>query len=149
MAETLQVRNLAQDPQNHVQRRLRPGNYQGVILGNGVRMRKRGARATEIAVADLEEHLEILMEGVSGGYLEVKDSSGAVLSAEALAALGGVKVKAAPAAPSAKAKAEPEAAPEAEAEPEADAEPESSDSPAEKVSKPKKSKGLFGGKDKE
>lgn len=152
MAETLQVRNLAQDPRNHVLRRLRPKNRQGLLLGSGVRMRKKGARMTELSIADLSENLEVLLQGVAEGYLEVTDDAGTVLSVEALTALAGGKAIKAPKVPET---VEDLKVPETPKHSETPADlqvPETKKAPAAPKEKPapkSKKKGLFSGKDKE
>ena len=124
------VRNLARDPQSRVKRRLRPGNKTGFLLADGTRLRRLGARATELDTKTLEENKEALAEGVEHGYIEICDPSGRPMTPAQI--LG-------KAAPPAKTKKEPPA----KTEPEMDTQAEPQEDT--QVEKPKK-KGILGRK---
>ena len=83
-----QVRNLGLNPLTRTTRVLRPGRRTGFLLADGTRIRKKDVRATELGEDVILRNMDSLCEGVSLGYIEVKDPSGAVMSADALRGIG-------------------------------------------------------------
>ena len=71
MREVFLVRNPARDPSSHTARKLRPGNYTGFLLGDGRRIRRAGARCTELSFKDVYENREMILEGIRLREIEV------------------------------------------------------------------------------
>lgn len=73
------VRNLARSPETKTIRAQRNGRWTGFLLDNGTRIRRKGARGTEIDHASLMANLADLTWGVEDGYIEVLGPDGNVI----------------------------------------------------------------------
>jgi hypothetical protein len=73
-SNSLQVRHLSYSPTAKTIRDSRAGSrWQGFLLSNGTRIRRKGARYSEIGLASVAEHADSLVEGFVMGYLEILD----------------------------------------------------------------------------
>jgi hypothetical protein len=88
LRESFIIRNLARDPSSKVMRKLRPGNYTGFMFSDGRRIRRAGARGTEVTFKDALRELDRIIEGVELREIEVIAPDNTVATAEQLKSWG-------------------------------------------------------------
>ena len=94
-SQSLFIRHLAQDKLTRVQRKLRPTNKMGFLLGDGRRIRRKNKRTTEIDLKTLRENIDKLVGGVEGCYIEIRMADGGKpLTGDELKAMAGMKSEA-------------------------------------------------------
>lgn len=70
--KSLYIFHMARSPLGRTARRLRPGNRQGFVLDDGVRVRRKGKkRVTEIGFDAAIQNIEKLIDGVKHSYIRV------------------------------------------------------------------------------
>jgi hypothetical protein len=70
--ETILIRHRSYDAESKVIRNSRAGRrWQGFLLSDGTRLRRKGARGTEVGLDVVKENADAILEGIITGYLEI------------------------------------------------------------------------------